>query len=48
MSKTIFEWSSAGRQGVTLPPREIDTPLEKLIPAEQHRQKPARLPQVSE
>jgi len=48
MSKTIFEWSSAGRQGVTLPPREIDTPLEKLIPAEQRREKPARLPQVSE
>lgn len=48
MSKTIFEYSSSGRKGVILPRRDIDTPLEKMIPAEQLRQKPARLPEVSE
>lgn len=34
--------------GVTLPPREIDTPLASLIPAEMQREKIARLPEVSE
>lgn len=48
MSKTIFEHSSAGRKGVTLPAREIDTPLEQLIPARYHRKDTARLPEVSE
>ncbi|MBW6513554.1 MAG: aminomethyl-transferring glycine dehydrogenase subunit GcvPB [Candidatus Syntrophosphaera sp.] len=48
MSKTIFEYSVKGRRGVTLPAREIDTPLESLIPAENLRQKKARLPEVSE
>lgn len=48
MSKTIFEYSTKGRRGVTLPAREIDTPLQSLIPAENLRQKKARLPEVSE
>ena len=48
MSKTIFEHSSAGRKGVTLPAREIDTPLEQLIPTRYHRKDTARLPEVSE
>jgi len=48
MSKTIFEHSSAGRRAATLPPREIDTPLEQLIPKKYHRKDIARLPEVSE
>ncbi len=48
MSKTIFEHSRPGRQGVTLPKREVEMPLESLIPSEYLRQKAARLPQVSE
>jgi len=48
MSKTIFEYSTAGRRGVTLPAREIDTPLDSLIPKEMQREKIARLPEVSE
>lgn len=48
MSKTIFEHSSAGRRGCTLPPREIDIPLDQIIPAEYTRKRSARLPEVSE
>lgn len=48
MSKTIFEMSSAGRQGTTLPKRDIDIPLEGIIPAAQLRDRQARLPEVSE
>lgn len=48
MSKTIFEHSSKGRKGVTLPQREIDIPLETLIPEPMLRTKKARLPEVSE
>ncbi len=48
MSKTIFEMSSAGRQGTTLPKRDIDIPLEGIIPAAQLRDWQARLPEVSE
>jgi len=48
MSKTIFEHSSAGRKGATLPRREIDIPLQSIIPADQLREKQARLPEVSE
>ncbi|MDD3535752.1 MAG: aminomethyl-transferring glycine dehydrogenase subunit GcvPB [Candidatus Cloacimonetes bacterium] len=48
MSKTIFELSSAGRAGATLPPREIDTPLDKLIPQKYQRLRAPRLPEVSE
>lgn len=48
MSKTIFEHSSAGRKAISLPPREIDPPLEQLIPSKYHRKDIARLPEVSE
>jgi glycine dehydrogenase subunit 2 len=48
MSKTIFEYSTPGRMGVTLPTREIDTPIEAMFGAEQLRAKPIRLPEVSE
>jgi len=48
MSKTIFEYSTPGRKGVTLPQREIDTPLEEMFGAEVLREKIARLPEVSE
>jgi glycine dehydrogenase subunit 2 len=48
MSKTIFEISSRGRKGVTLPEREVDIPLQEIIPSEHLREKPARLPEVSE
>lgn len=48
MSKTIFEYSTPGRKGVTLPKREIDTPLEEMFGAEVLREKIARLPEVSE
>lgn len=48
MSKTIFEYSTPGRKGCTLPKREIDLPLESMIPGSMLRSKPARLPEVSE
>lgn len=48
MSKTIFEYSTPGRKGVTLPARELGTPLESLIPSAHLRAKKARLPEVSE
>lgn len=48
MSKTIFEHSSVGRKGVSLPPRDLDLPLAELIPAKYHRIDTARLPEVSE
>lgn len=47
MSKSIFEHSSPGRKGVGLPPRDTDTPLDKIIPQKYHRQSAARLPEVS-
>lgn len=34
--------------GVSLPPREIDTPLAKIIPSKFHRKEKAKLPEVSE
>lgn len=48
MSKTIFEYSTPGRMGVTLPKRELDTPMDAMFGAEQLRAKPIRLPEVSE
>ena len=48
MSKTIFEYSTPGRMGVTLPQREIDTSLEEMFGADILREKIARLPEVSE
>ncbi len=48
MSKTIFDYSVPGRSGCSLPPREIDTPLEKCVSARFLRKDKARLPEVSE
>ncbi|PKN72527.1 MAG: glycine dehydrogenase (aminomethyl-transferring) [Candidatus Cloacimonetes bacterium HGW-Cloacimonetes-3] len=48
MSKTIFEYSTRGRMGVTLPKRELEIPLEDMFGAEQLRANPIRLPEVSE
>jgi glycine cleavage system protein P-like pyridoxal-binding family len=48
MSKTIFEHSSPSRKGVTLPKREIDTPLPTLIPETMLRTKKVRFREVSE
>ena len=48
MPKTIFEHTSPGRKGVCLPTREIDTPLENILPAKYLRDKAARLPELSE
>lgn len=48
MSKTIFELSSPGRTGATLPPREIDIPLDSMIPQKYLRKQAPRLPEVSE
>lgn len=45
---TIFELSSPGRKGYTLPPSDVDIPLEDIIPAQYFRQETARLPEVSE
>ena len=48
MSKTIFEHSVAGRKGVTLPRRELDTEVKDFFPSEYLRETAPRLPQVSE
>lgn len=48
MSKTIFEHSTPGRKGYTLPKRDIDIPLGDIIPQEYLRESDARLPEVSE
>ena len=48
MSKTIFELSVPGRKGITLPPRDPDIPLNEIIPQELLREKPARIPELSE
>ncbi len=45
----IFELSSPGRQGYTLPALDVpDVPVEKLVPAGQLRTVPPDLPEVSE
>ena len=48
MSKTIFEHSTAGRKGVTLPKREIDISVATMFPETMLRTKKGRLPEVSE
>jgi glycine dehydrogenase subunit 2 len=45
----IFELSSPGRKGYTLPPVDVpEEPMEALIPAEHLRRTPAQLPELSE
>ncbi|NLO11269.1 MAG: aminomethyl-transferring glycine dehydrogenase subunit GcvPB [Candidatus Cloacimonetes bacterium] len=48
MSKTIFELSTKGRKGYTLPANDVDIPLDEIIPAQYKRESKARLPEVSE
>ncbi|HHT9120628.1 MAG TPA: aminomethyl-transferring glycine dehydrogenase subunit GcvPB [Candidatus Hypogeohydataceae bacterium YC41] len=47
--KLIFEISSSGRRGVSLPPLDVPRkPLEEMIPTKFQRKTPPRLPEVSE
>ena len=48
MAKTIFEKSSPGRKGVTLPTNDVSIRLEDCIPTEYLRTDIAKLPEVSE
>ena len=49
MQKLIFEKSSPGRKGYSLPLLEIDKkPISNSIPSKYLREKPAELPEVSE
>jgi glycine cleavage system P protein (glycine dehydrogenase) subunit 2 len=46
---TIFERSRPGRRAAPLPPVDVpERPLDELIPAHLRRERPARLPEVSE
>ena len=46
---TIFERSKPGRRAATLPPLDVpERPLDELIPSHLRRERPARLPEVSE
>jgi glycine dehydrogenase subunit 2 len=48
MAKTIFERTSPGRRGFTLPVNDVDMKLEKCIPARYKRNSEVKLPEVSE
>ena len=48
MAKTIFERTSPGRRGYTLPANDVEIKLEKCIPAKFQRDGDAKLPEVSE
>ena len=49
MAETIFERSRPGRRAFSLPACDVpERPLDELVPAEQRRTTPARLPEVSE
>lgn len=48
MAKTIFERTSPGRKGYTLPVNDVDIKLENCIPAQFLRQEEVKLPEVSE
>ncbi len=48
MSRTIFEHSSPGRKGCALPQRDLETPLNTIIPPEYLREAVPRLPEVTE
>ena len=46
---TIFERSKPGRRAATLPPLDVpERPLDELIPSRLRRERPARLPEISE
>jgi len=46
--RPIFEESVAGRRAVRFSEQPDFRPLEEILPGEQRRQSPARLPEVSE
>jgi glycine dehydrogenase subunit 2 len=47
--KLLFELSSPGRRGYSLPPLDVpEQPIEDLIPATHRRRQPANLPELSE
>jgi glycine dehydrogenase subunit 2 len=48
MAKTIFERTSSGRKGYTLPNNDVEIKLENCIPAKFQRKVDAKLPEVSE
>jgi len=49
VAETIFERSRPGRRAFSLPACDVpERPLDELVPAEQRRTTPARLPEVSE
>jgi glycine dehydrogenase subunit 2 len=49
VAETIFERSRPGRRAFSLPACDVpERPLDELVPAEQRRATPARLPEVSE
>jgi glycine dehydrogenase subunit 2 len=49
VTDTIYELSRRGRRASTLPALDVrERPLGELVPAEQRRQRPARLPEVAE
>ncbi len=48
MSTTIFEKSSQGRKGYTLPKIDVDIELNDILPAKFARSEDAKLPQASE
>ncbi len=48
MAKTIFERTSPGRKGYTLPANDVDVKLENCFPAKYKRSSAVKLPEVSE
>jgi len=48
MASTIFEKTSSGRKGYTLPANDVNIKLENCIPSEFSRKEDIRLPEVSE
>jgi len=48
MAKTIFERTSPGRKGYTLPANDVNIKLEKCIPEKFKRKSEVKLPEVSE
>ncbi|MDO9576767.1 MAG: aminomethyl-transferring glycine dehydrogenase subunit GcvPB [Candidatus Cloacimonadales bacterium] len=48
MAKTIFERTSIGRKGYTLPVNDVDVKLDSCIPAKYKRSSAVKLPEVSE
>ena len=46
---TVFERSSPGRRAFTAPETDVpEVPIEELLPADQIRERPAELPEITE